>query len=108
MHIAWRRAAVNGEDAPSHLRGGLGGGMQTDVRPLREKACLDWDPPPDLPRKGGGVAFFERSRLPAPICIKGLCGGGWKGGLNRRQAASAKEIETRTATPSPTLPARGR
>src|SRR5437588_12563557 len=61
MHIAWRKAAMNGEDAPSPLRGGLGGGIQTDVGPLREKPCLDWDPPPDLPRKGGGVAFYERS-----------------------------------------------
>ena len=76
MHIAWRKAAVNGEDAPSPLRGGLGGGIQTDVRPLREKACLDWDPPPDLPRKGGGVAFYERARLPAPICITRRKGGG--------------------------------
>src|SRR5438874_13505393 len=63
MHIAWRKAAVNGEDAPSPLRGGLGGGIQTDVRPLRETACLGWDPPPDLPRKGGGVAFRARRQL---------------------------------------------
>src|SRR2546430_8016070 len=80
MHIAWRRAAVNGEDAPSHLRGGLGGGIQTDVRPLREKACLDWDPPPDLPRKGGGVAFLRAVPAPCANMHHASQGGAWWGG----------------------------